>query len=149
LYCSILHICSNFCSSNLSLINLMGVILYLCLKKGGFCTFILCSRACNPTINFLELSFHVLIFFLCSLVVGAKQIAPQNIVLVFHKVYHAHMYAAALIIAKTRIKESLYQNEIVQVTMRKKKREMIVTPIQTIDKCAVTKRCRRKITEDQ
>ena len=57
---------------------------------------------------------------------GTKQTAPQNVVLVFHKVYHAHMYAAALIFAKTRINESLYQNEIVQVTMRKKKREMIV-----------------------
>ena len=57
---------------------------------------------------------------------GVKQTAPQNVVLVFHKLYHAHMYATALIFAKTRINESLYQNEIVQVTMRKKKREMIV-----------------------
>ena len=36
-----------------------------------------------------------------------KQTVPQNVVLVCHKVYHAHMAADALIFAKSRIKESL------------------------------------------
>jgi hypothetical protein len=36
------------------------------------------------------------------------------------KVYDAHMSADAMLFAKTRIKESLYQKEIVMVTMRKK-----------------------------
>jgi hypothetical protein len=51
--------------------------------------------------------------------VGVKQTAPQNVVLVCHKVYHAHMAADALIFANTRIKESLYQKELMEVTMRK------------------------------
>ena len=56
----------------------------------------------------------------CSLVVGVKQTAPQNVVFVCHKIY-AHMIADALIFAKkTRINESLYQKEIVKVMMRKK-----------------------------
>jgi hypothetical protein len=45
--------------------------------------------------------------------VGVKHTAPQNVVLVFHKNYHAQMAADALIFVKTRIKESLYQKEIV------------------------------------
>jgi hypothetical protein len=52
--------------------------------------------------------------------VGVKQTVPQNIVLVCHKVYHAHMAADALIFANTRIEESLYQKAIAKVTMRKK-----------------------------
>ena len=36
----------------------------------------------------------------CSLVVGVKQTAPQNVVLICHKVY-AYMTADALIFAKT------------------------------------------------
>jgi hypothetical protein len=51
--------------------------------------------------------------------VGVKQTAPQNLVLVCHKAHHAQMVAGALIFAKARIKESLYQKEIVKVTMRK------------------------------
>jgi hypothetical protein len=52
--------------------------------------------------------------------VGVKPTAPQNVVIVYHKVYHAHMAADDLIFAKTRIVESLYQKTIDKVTMRKK-----------------------------
>jgi len=49
--------------------------------------------------------------------VGVKQTALQKVVLVCHKVY---MAADALIFAKARIEESLYQKAIDKVTMRKK-----------------------------
>ena len=42
---------------------------------------------------------------------GVKQTAPQNVVLVSHKVDHAHMAADALIFAKTRIEESLSESD--------------------------------------
>ena len=51
---------------------------------------------------------------------GVKQTALQNVVLVCHKVYYGHMAANALIFAKTRIEDSLYQKAIDKVTMRMK-----------------------------
>ena len=46
-----------------------------------------------------------------ALVVLIKQTAPKNVVLVWHKVYHSQMVVDALIFAKIRIKENLYQKE--------------------------------------
>ena len=47
----------------------------------------------------------------CSLVVGVKQTAPQNVVFVCHKIY-AHMIADALIFAKnTNQRESLSERD--------------------------------------
>lgn len=43
--------------------------------------------------------------------------APQNAVLVWHKLYHAQMAASSLIFIKVRMKESFYQKEVVKVTM--------------------------------
>jgi len=40
--------------------------------------------------------------------VSVKHTAPQNVVLVRHKDYHAQMAAEALIFTKARIKEILY-----------------------------------------
>jgi hypothetical protein len=52
------------------------------------------------------------------IICGCKTNCATNIVLVCHKVYHAHMAADALIFANTRIEESLYQKAIAKVTMR-------------------------------